>query len=187
MRTIIKFTILVFLLAASAGAEEIAASIDRIAVLDPGQEDANNFNRRVAFHFSLPAQFDSVDAKIVYAELHIPFDFSGLDIEGNSTLELQAYPITTSWIDGDANWQSPWSNRGGDLDTLSFYTYTVNIAGGTDVFLDLTEYVKAVVENHADNSGLMFIPNMHEQRNFDIPQNLVQQITDSARLKIVYH
>ena len=135
----------------------------------------------------MPTQLDSVDAQIVYAELHIPFDFTGMIIDRNATLELQAYPITTSWIDGDANWQSPWSTCGGDLDTLSFYTYTLNYAGDTDVFLDLTEYVKSVIEGGAENLGLMFIPNMHEQRDYDIPQNLVQQIVDSARLKIVYH
>ena len=187
MKTLIKTTILLILLVVMAGAEEITVRLDRIAVLDPSQEDADNFNRRIAIHFSLPTQLDSVDADIVYAELHIPFDFSGMIIDRNATLELQAYPITTAWIDRDADWQSPWSSRGGDLDTLSFYTYTINVSDGPDVFLDLTGYVKAVVEGRAENFGLMFIPNMHEQRDYDIPQNLVQQIVDSARLKIVYH
>jgi len=125
----------------------VTVDLDRLALLVPSQEDANTHSSRIAVHFTLPEEVE--DSKIIYAEILIPLDFSNVEIDGNRTLELQAYNITSNWTEQDT-----WNSLAEDIDTLSFYTYTITMSGESHVFMDVTKFVKPIIESNATNFGL---------------------------------
>jgi thiamine phosphate synthase YjbQ (UPF0047 family) len=73
-----------------------------------------------------------------------------------------------------------------EMDTLLSTSYTVDLANDSTIFMDITDYIKGVVEDDAINQGLMFIPNKFEQRAFHLNRNIVNQIENNARVRIVY-
>ena len=103
------------------------------------------------------SEAQGTDKDIIYAELYIPFDFEGVEIEGSLLLELLAYDITTDWTEEGAAWDEPWTEPGGDIDTLSSYTYSI-IINDDDVHMDITRFVQAVLDEELDNCGLMLVP-----------------------------
>jgi len=177
--------LLILALACSfVSAGDVTVDLDRVALLVPDQEDADEYSSRIAIHFTLPDEVE--DSDIIYAELHVPLDFSGFEIEGNLILEFQAHNITTDWTEENADWDSPWSESGGDIDTLTFYTYTITMDGEADVFMDVTKFVRPIVESGSDNFGMMFVPVKHDRLVFHIPEALVTYFTNSAQLRVVY-
>jgi len=174
----IILTILISLPIALAGNEAIV-ELDRIALLVPGQEDIDTHSSRIAVHFTLPEEIEN--NQIIYAEIVIPLDFSNVEIESNSTLELQAYNITSNWSEEDT-----WNSLAEDIDTLSFYTYTITMSRVAHIFMDVTKFVRPIVENNASNFGLMLVPLKHDTPVFHVNQAIVNQISQSALLRIVY-
>jgi hypothetical protein len=183
MRLLYNILLIVLLGFSPAIAGEVTVDVDRLALLEPAQDDYDSLSSRIAIHFNIP---DSLEGKkVIYAELLIPLNFSNIDIVGERILELQAHNITSEW-DGNAGWNAPWENAGGDIDTLSFYTYTLKMEGETSVYMDVTHFVKPIIESNTDNFGLMLIPIKHDQNVFHIYRGVYNQIANSARLKIKY-
>ena len=168
----------------TATAGEVTVSLDRLAFIAPPPQDAGEYGSRIALHFSLPD--DIAGSDIIYAELQIPLDFSNVEIEGALILEFQAHNITSDWTEQNTDWDNPWTEPGGDIDTLTFYTYTITMDGETDVFMDVTKFVNPIVENNTDNFGLMFIPVKHDLPVFHIPQRLIEYFRNSAQVKVIY-
>ncbi|MCD6160789.1 MAG: DNRLRE domain-containing protein [candidate division Zixibacteria bacterium] len=180
----IIFTILIIAISfAFVSADEVTVRLDRAVFIIPDQESNDEASSRIAVHFSLPEAVNNSD--IIYAELHIPLDFTNADIDGDNILEIQARNITTNWTVENADWDGPWTDEGGDLDTTTFYTYTITMDGETDIFMDVTKFVRAVVEDGSDNFGLMLMPYKYDQEVFHIYQNALSEIRTSAQLRVV--
>jgi len=175
----------VILMVTSAIADKVTVDLDRVAFITPSQEDAGEYGTRIAIYFDIPEAMEG--AKIVYAELNIPLDFTNADIDGEKVLEFQAFDITTDWTDENAEWDSPWTNDGGDIDSTTFYTYTLTMDGETNTFLDITHFVRRMVETEASNYGLMLFPVKHDEDVFHINSSFETVIENSAQVKIVYH
>ena len=182
---LLKILLILTLVCSVATAGEVIVGLDRLAFITPPPQDADEYSSRIALHFSLPDEISGSD--VIYAELQIPLDFSNIQIEGALILEFQAHNITSDWTEQNADWDSPWTEPGGDIDTLTFYTYTITMDGETDVFMDVTKFVRPVVENNTDNFGLMFIPVKHDLPVYHIPQGLISYFQNSAQVKIIYH
>jgi len=175
----------VFVLPLVCMAEQVSVNLDRIAVVAPNPNNANTENTLAAIHFSLPRIPDS--ARIIFAEIVIPLDFLTTRIDGDSILEFLAVPIIHDWTPESA-WNDPWTSRGNDLDTLSSYSFTITM-GNRDrskVFLDVTNFVREIMTSERQNYGLMIFPQQTGETAFHLPQAIIQQITDSAVLRITY-
>jgi len=181
---ILNILLILALACSIVSAGEVTVDLDRVALLVPSPQDANEYSSRIAIHFTLPDEVEGSD--IIYAELHVPLDFSGFEIEGNLILEFQAHNITTDWTEENADSDGHWSEPGGDIDTLTFYTYTITIDGEADVFMDVTKFVRPIVESGSDNFGMMLIPIKHGRLVFHIPQRLITYFRNSAQLRVVY-
>jgi len=165
-------------------ADEVTVNLDQMALLTPALEDADSFSPRVAIHFSLPEALTGVE--VLYAEIFMPIDLSNTNAVGDLSLEITAQNITTEWTEGDADWSGPWDEAGGDLDSLSFYSYTFSLADADEIHMDITEYVKSIAAPDADNFGLMLTPFKHDQNVFRLPRNIVSLFRNSAQVKIIY-
>jgi hypothetical protein len=177
--------ILVLIMPLVCMAEQVSVNLDRIAVISPNPNNASAENTLAAIHFSLPRIPDS--ARIVYAEVVMPLDFSSTRIAGDSIIEFLAYPINHIWTP-ESNWNDPWGTRGNDLDTLSSYSFTITI-GNRDrsrVYLDVTNFIQEIRVSARQNFGLMIFPQQAGETAFHLPQTIIQQITNSAILRITY-
>jgi hypothetical protein len=54
-------------------------------------------------------------------------------------ISIRVYPITTEWNPGNAVWNSPWSNPGGDFDEDIYAEYALGTPGKQSVAIDLTD------------------------------------------------
>ena len=168
----------------SVFAEEITVNLDRVALILPDQEDYLEYSSRIAIHFTLPDEINSKE--IIYAELYIPLNFGEFETVGDSILEIEAFDITTDWAEENTDWDSPWSDPGGDIDTLFSYTYSIMIGQSEDVYMDITRFVRNVVEEDQDNYGLMLIPFKYDQSVFHIYEGVDTQIRNSAEVRLTY-
>ncbi len=165
-------------------ADEINVDLDRVALIIPDQEDWNEFSSRIAKHFSLP---DEVNGKeIIFAELYISLDFGEYEAVGDSILEIEAFDITTDWAEENTDWDTPWSDPGGDIDTLSSYTYSIMIGQSESVYMDVTRFVRSLVEDEQENFGLMLIPYKYDQPIFHIYGDIDTQIRGSAEVRLTF-
>jgi len=167
----------------AAFAGEVEVNLDQVALIAPGQEDVEQSNR-IALHFNLPEEV--YGSEIIYAELIMSLNFPQADDNSDSVLEIQAYSITTDWSEENADWDGPWTEPGGDIDSLSFYTYTLTMGAGANVFMDVSQFVRSVVEEEVDNFGLMLIPNKYDQPVFEIYSDADDDIGQSGHVRIVY-
>jgi hypothetical protein len=177
--------ILILALPLICAGEQVSVNLDRIAVVEPNPYNASTQNTLAAIHFSIPRIPDS--ARIIYAEIVIPLDFSTTRIAEDSILDLFVYPINHNWTP-ESNWNDPWTTRGNDLDTLSSYSFTITM-GNRDrsrVYLDVTNFVQEIKSSERQNYGLMIFPQQTGETAFHLPQSIIQQITDSAILRITY-
>jgi hypothetical protein len=176
---------MVLVISIICSAAQISINVDRMAMVEPSRDSLSTQNTLAAIHFTLPRMLDSV--KISYAEIVIPFDFSGIRISGESMLELQAYPIAHEWTPESA-WNNPWSARGNDLDTLSSFSYTITMGdrNRSRVYMDVTPFIKEIAGKSRQNYGLMISPRTFETSAFQMPQSIIQQIGNSAILRITY-
>jgi len=182
MKTIIIIAIVLF--AVSAYADDVTCELDRVALLTPSQEDPGDYGSRIAVYFDIP---DTVSGtSIVYAELTCPLDFSNVEVDGELILEFQAFNITSNWTD-NADWDSPWTDAGGDIDSSTFYTYTLTMADTAHICMDVTGFVRDAVEGNATSYGMMLIPVKHDVNVYNIPQAFATVIENSAEVRIVYH
>jgi hypothetical protein len=177
--------ILVIALPLICVAEQVSVNLDRIAVVEPNPNNISTQNTLAAIHFSIPRIPDS--ARIIYAEIVIPLDFSTTRIAEDSILEFLVYPIAHEWTP-ESNWNDPWTARGNDLDTLSSYSFTITMGNRnrSRVYLDVTNFVREIKAAERQNYGLMLFPQQTTETAFHIPQAIIQQITDSAVLRITY-
>ncbi|MCP4581492.1 MAG: DNRLRE domain-containing protein [candidate division Zixibacteria bacterium] len=180
----INIILAITLCVSPAFAGEATVDLDKVAMLTPTGGDASLYGPRVALHFSLPEVVDG--GEIVSAELYMPIDLSNVEVEGETILEVMAQNITAGWTEQNASWANPWTESGGDLDSLSFYSYTINITDDEVIRLDLTEFVRSIVQDDADNYGLMLMPFKHDQEIFELPQNTAAVIKNAAQLNIVF-
>ena len=160
-----------------AMAGEVTVNLDRVALLNPAPNQENDSGNRLAIHFSIPEEVAS--SNIVYAELTIPIDLSQVNYEGDDILEIQARDITDDWTEEDANCFS-------DLDSNSFYSYTINMQNDRAMYMDITEFVHNQVDGELDNFGLMLVPFKYDQQVFNLPRAVISLIRNSARIKIIY-
>ena len=179
MRTIIPILI-ILVFAASVIAEEAIVDISRLTLLNPPQNENDIESSRIAVYFNLPEILDGKD--IIFAEITASLDFGNIDIAGETKFELQAYNITEDWSADNPTWNT----MADDIDTLSFYTYTFDMSAESAVHMDVTEFVKGIIEGDADNFGLMLIPHKLDQWAFQINRRIVSQIQEHARLRLVY-
>jgi hypothetical protein len=169
---------------ALVNAEEITVNLDRVSLIVPEQEDYLENSSRIAIHFTMREEINGKD--IIFAELCIPLNFGEFNIEGDSLLEIGAFDITTDWTEGNTDWDTPWSNPGGDIDTLSSYTYSIMMGQSDDVHMDITRFVRSVVENGRNNYGLMLIPFKYDQPIFHIYEDVDTQIRNSAEVRVTF-
>ncbi len=177
------------LLAATIGvvpalADEAIVGLDRVALIVPPYEDMPGYSSRIAIHFTLPEQVS--DQEIIYAELFIPLDLRGVEILGDSLLDMEAYDITSDWSEENVSWDSPWSEPGGDIDSLSSYAYTITLQQSEDVHMDIRSFVRSVVKGDIVNHGLMLIPLKYDQPAFHFHQNIDSYIRNSTQVRLTF-
>lgn len=181
---VLNILLILALVITSVMAEEAIIELDRVALIVPEQEDWNEYSSRIAIHFTMPEEINGKD--IIFVELYIPLNFGEFDVVGDSLLEIEAFDITTDWAEENTDWDTPWSEPGGDIDTLSSYTYSTMIGQSENVYMDVTRFVRSVLEDGHSNYGLMLIPFKYDQPVFHIYQNVDAQIRGSAEVRLTY-
>jgi len=156
---------------------EVAVDLDRAAMIMPDNEDPDIYGPRIAVHFSLPEVVDGAD--ITFAELYVPLANIDFQYDGDGILEIQAQNISSDWSEENAA-------DFNDVDSSTFYTYTIDLSAGEAIHMDITEFIKSLASEEADNFGLMLMPIKLDQNVFQFPRNIISLFSNSARVKIVY-
>ena len=176
---VILVSIMILIATTIVSANDISLNVERITLLTPPVNDLSTESSRIALFFEIP---DSLDSRhIVYAEIVTELDLSYLDIEGISTIELEAFNIISDWNEGDS-----WNSLADNIDTLSFYSYTFETGDDSQVFMDITPFIKGITAGDNANFGLMLIPNKLDQIAFQINEGTLVQLRNNAKIKIVF-
>lgn len=173
----ISTLIMLSLCAAWAIAGEVTGNLDRVALVSPPLNQADELSNRIAMHFALPE--GAQNAEIIYAELNFPIDLSQAEYEGDAMLEFQAHNISSDWTEENPDCFAA-------MDDSSFYTYTINMANDRAVHMDITEFVRSLAGGDAENNGLILIPFKYDQDIFNLPSEIISPIRNSAQLRIIY-
>jgi hypothetical protein len=179
MRTILAI-LMILVLASPILAQEVAVDIDRVVLLTPPQGVSDTAGSRIAVYFNLP---DSIQERgVLYAEIDIDLDFSGVTISGDHTMELRGYNITEDWAAETADWNS----LANDIDPDYFYTHTFEMSDTSRVFMDVTMGLMAYSQGETTYYGFMLFPRKFDEWVYQIDPSIVAQIVANARLRVVF-
>jgi hypothetical protein len=132
---------------ACALAEEITFPVTEYSVFSDSID-----NPRLVTKFTLTEGL--ADTMLVFAE--ISFDIIP-EFSSDSILQFDCIRLTTEWSPNNVSWSSPWTNPGGDYDTLMTPTmFATTETGAQTAYFDITEIVRDWLRGNATNEGLIF-------------------------------
>lgn len=131
----------------SVYAEETTVTLTDYAVIEP---DGQSEPARVLSKVTLPGGLSG--KQIDFAQL----SFTITSLPG-PYLEIEVYPLTTSWESRSVSWTSPWQNAGGDFDYGD--VALVAITGGESLrgHADITDIVRSWIEGRRTNDGIILV------------------------------
>ena len=172
MRTIL--TILWILsLSIVAIADETSTTFDRCVVLNDG--DNQTAESKLAAYFAIPQAV--YDKEIIYVE--IEFELSLQAPQGSSVFELRAYPLLSDWTEQNIEYDAV-------TDSMSYGAYTISIGDQDDFHIDITEFVREIVEGERTNYGLMCDADLLGDSYVRVPANVGNAIKNNAVINIIY-
>ena len=168
----------------TAFADEAVVDLGRVAMITSNLNTTVKDNDRVAVYFDIPKEV--MGKEIVFAELKCLLDFKGFKVEGDPNLDFMAFNITRQWTQG-TDWKSLSKTGSSDIDTTTFYNYTLTISDTAAISMDITEFVVDVVEGKVSNCGIMLVPMKFDDKAFNFPRDFENVIKKNAKVKITYH
>ena len=172
MRTIL--TILWILSHSSVAiADETSTTFDRCVVLNDSENQTAE--SKLAIYFDLPESVD--ETEVIYVE--IEFDLTLQAPQGSSIFELRAYPLLSNWTEQSIEYDAL-------TDSLSYGSYTISIGDQDDFHIDITEFVREIVEEERTNYGLMFDADLLGDSYIRVPANTGNAIKTNAVVNIIY-
>ncbi|MGQ0720532.1 MAG: hypothetical protein ACT4PE_03035 [Candidatus Eiseniibacteriota bacterium] len=145
MKSLLMITLAVLLLAGTAAARQMSASVKDVTELLDGAGTA-----RVLFRLEPAERLDGM----LVSRATVTFQAVGAPTKG--PLRLRVYPVTTVWSAGAVSWTSGWSRAGGDYDDEIYVPVEMDLSSGSaTVELDLTPLVKEAVEGGAATDGFI--------------------------------
>ena len=161
-------------------AETINIPVRGLAVIYPSNADpVLDHGLRLLVKFNLP---DSLSTKrILFAEVCSPlplFQFR------DTTFSFEFFAITRSWDENNVEWNSPWVNLGGDVDSMQSFTRFFAV-GDDSLHLDLTSLTKDWLQQGRSNYGFLITTNFLNRRGLRFNFNsILPQIRSALFLQI---
>jgi hypothetical protein len=147
-KTMIVTLIALLALSVCVLAEEITFPVTEYSVISDSID-----NPRLVAKFALPQEI--TDTTLVFAEIRFGIT---PQYSTDSILQLECIRISTEWSPNNVGWSSPWTNLGGDFDTLMTPAMFATTEVGTQTaYFDITEIVRDWLKNTTPNHGLIFI------------------------------
>jgi hypothetical protein len=139
---------IVILSAVCAWAEEITLPVTEYSTLA-----STGSSPRLVMQFSMPANLS--DTTLIFAELSFGIT---PEYDVDSILQFECSRVVTTWETGNADWNTPWTNPGGDYDTtMAPAIFATSDIGAQSAYFDITEIVKGWLRDSISNRGLIFI------------------------------
>lgn len=155
---------------------EVSVNLDRCVVLNA--EDDDSAESVIAMYFELPEE--ATNKQIIYAELYIPVSIENQ--QSDSLFEFRLFPIFADWTENEIDFES-----GEDItDSLTVGSFTISFGEANEFYIDITSFVREIVEGERTNYGLMAVADLLGDANIRLPENLDGPIRTSARIRIVY-
>ncbi len=170
------FTMILLVLPGLALTAEDTLSLDRCVILNrAGHQEAES---KIAIHFALPEELN--DKEIMYAELY--FDLPPFRLQSDSLFEIRVYPILAEWSEGNIGYSTSESIT----DSISVGANYLQLRDSTHFQIDLTSYVRGVIEGERQNFGLIGLTDLFGNANLRLPDGLSGQLRQLARIRVVY-
>jgi hypothetical protein len=146
-KTMIVTLIALLALSVCVLAEEITIPVTEYSIISDSID-----NPRLVTKFTVPQEI--TDTTLVFAEIRFSIT---PQFSTDSILQFYCIRLSTEWTPNNVSWSSPWTNPGGDYDTLMtpamFATTEVGIQ---TAYFDITEIVRDWLRGNATNNGLIF-------------------------------
>jgi hypothetical protein len=153
----LALTCVLALWVSSSYAEKTSVTLTDYAVIAP---EGHSEQARVLFQVDLP---DLRGKEVDFAQLSF-----GIASLPGPYLEIEVYPLTTSWDSRSVSWTSPWQNVGGDFDdedvTLVAITRGESLKGHADV----TDIVRSWTKGTRTNRGIVLISSREFPGDFQL-------------------
>jgi hypothetical protein len=157
-------------------AEEITFPVTEYSVISD-----SNSNQRLVVQFALPQ--DISDTTLVFAEISFAIT---PEYSIDSILQFDCIRLSTEWNPNKVGWSSPWTNPGGDYDTLMTPAmFATTQVGAQTAYFDITEIVRDWLRETAPNYGLIFMVQDGISSGFSIDQLQGLPNNAIATLKII--
>jgi len=154
-------------------AAESIVNLDRCVVLNIA-DDASAASR-IAMRFALPTEVQGKE--IVYSSLR--FTLPDLELNREVLMEIAVFPILQEWSEDEIDYD-------GVIDSLSIGSFTIKLGANSQFDVDITPYVRQIVQDGRSNFGLMGTAQPLGDLNVQIPENADVYIANSAEVKLVY-
>jgi hypothetical protein len=136
---------------------------------------------RILAKFEIP---DSIlSSRIITANLAFDADLPVEDAD--TTLWLTLAPITTDWDEQNVGWDTPWTNPGGDFDTLETVSFFLNPTESGTHLMDIKKILRHMQKENLPNNGFIFIPGRLNGKAMRSLRDL-QFLRAPLELRIVY-
>jgi len=153
--------------------DEVTTTLDRCTILSP---DKSEFpENSIAINFTMPEILDGKE--IIFAV--IEFEVS-IEAPPNSDLfEIRLFPLL-----GNRNIEI--IDISFETDSLSIGAYTVNLNEQQDYHIEITEYVKDVVDGERANYGFIAHAEILGNDIIRLASNVGTEIKNAASIRIIY-
>jgi hypothetical protein len=163
-------------LSLSAFGAEINIGLDRCVILNSVSD--NSLPTKIGLHFTLP---DTLSGKeIIYAEMtgSLSVHHAGLD----SLFELYFWPLLTDW----PNEAYDYTSIEAITDSMGAGNYTIRLGDSSAFAIDITGFIRDVVEGVRINYGLIGTADLLGDSNIRLPEEVGQRLRDIVRIRITY-
>ncbi len=185
MRKISLLAILAFVLVmtpAWSSAETINVPVQNLAVIYPPNNDPDlDHGLRLLVKFNLPESLST--SRILFSEAFLPLPLTQFR---DTTFSFGIFALNTSWDENDVDWNFPWINPGGDIDSLQSFCRFFTI-GDDSLILDLTDLTKNWLQDGRPNYGCLITTNFIHRPGlrFNI-NNILPMIRSNLFLRIKF-
>jgi hypothetical protein len=185
MRKIASFVILAFvsvLTPAWSAAETINIPVQALAVIYPPHNDSDlDHGLRLLIKFDLPESLST--SRILFSEACLPLPLIQFS---DTTFSFGIFALTASWGENEVDWNFPWVDPGGDIDSSESFCRFFTI-GDDSLVLDLTELTRNWLQEGRQNYGCLITTNFTHRRGlrFNI-DNILPVIRSSLFLRIKF-
>ena len=106
------------------------------------------------FHVLMKPQIEFPDTTMVVGRAFLNLTASPLT-DDTTFISIRLHPITTDWDPGNVSWDSPWTDPGGDFDSVLYAEKMITLPNNQEIRIDFTDLCMRWADGRLPYYGFM--------------------------------